>query len=121
MKLPKFLLLLFCVTLLSLTYVWQQTEIFRLAYAGQKNVNSYQELLDKNTVLKYNIDKEGSLIRIGNQVPASGEFELPESFRLVRLKVSQTKIVSYQARKQENLFARLFAIKQQAEAKTINP
>jgi hypothetical protein len=52
------------VTLFSLLYVYQQTEILHLAYVGQKRVTAFEDLFDKNSVLRYNINKSSSLVHI---------------------------------------------------------
>lgn len=123
MKLSKFLLILTFITLLALVYVYQQTEIFRLAYLGQKNVAVFEDLLDKNTILRYNIKRNGSLICIGNKISRYANFEIPNTYRLVRLAapLEGLKVVSKNRPRKENILSRFFAIKRQAEAKTINP
>ena len=121
MRLPKFLSLLFLVTALSLIHVYQQTEIFGSAYAGQKKISAMQDLLDKNVVLRYNIERNTSLVRIGDKISEGNEFEMPGSFRLVRLKNAGRVLIAAKQPKRQNIFARLFAVTRQAEAKTINP
>ncbi|MBU1999172.1 MAG: hypothetical protein KKE64_06720, partial [Candidatus Omnitrophica bacterium] len=71
MKLSKFLLLAFIVTSAALFYVWQQTEIFRLGYVNQKNVVDFQKLLDANSILRYNLKSETSLIQMGEALSGS--------------------------------------------------
>jgi hypothetical protein len=121
MKLSKFLSLASIMTCLSLLYVWQQTEVFRLAYLGQKRQAVFQDLLDKNSVLRYNIKRNISLTNIGNKVYESNDFQMPDTYRLVRL--TQPKgswnLKAFAAGRQ-TLFARLFGIRRQAEAGTIN-
>jgi len=106
------------LTLFSLLYVYQQTEIFRLAYAGQKKLVYSDELLDKNSILRYNIEKRASLVQIGNKFSGCADFQMPDSYRLVRFTPTKrgVKILNRQT-----LASRLFGIKRQAEAKTINP
>ncbi|MDP2941172.1 MAG: hypothetical protein Q8N85_02830 [Candidatus Omnitrophota bacterium] len=122
MKLSKFLFLTFFITAFSLLYVYQQTEVFLLAYAGQKKQVSFDDLLDKNTNLRYNINRNASLARIGSKVSASSEYEMPVGYRLVRVASAKEKAsgeISFAAG--EKLFTRLFSIRAQAEAKTLNP
>lgn len=122
MKLSKFLVLTVCLTLLSLLYVYQQTEIFRLAYDGQRRVSHCQDLLDKNTVLRYNIAKNASLVRIGNKVATTADFQMPDTYRLVKLSVPLKGIrVAEYVPKKETMIARIFGIKRQAQARTISP
>jgi len=123
MKVCKFLSIVAFITVLCLVYVWQQTEIFRLAYLAQKKQSFFQDLLDKNALLRYNIEKSASLIHLGNKVSKIGDFEMPETFRLVKLaakKGNPGKSARLAAGK-ENILSRLFSIKRQAEAKTTNP
>lgn len=120
MKLSKFLLLLVFFTLFSLFYIFQQTEIFRLAYEGQKKQASFQELLDKNTILRYNIAKQASLVHIGDRIKKSADFQMPDNYRLVKLpyNLEDTKISQYNSKK-ENLVMQFFGIKHEASANTI--
>lgn len=122
MKLSKFLLLIGFFTCLSLLYVYQQTEIFRVAYIGQKKIVAFEDLLERNTLLRYNVGKNASLVRIGNRLSNSEDFQIPDTYRLVRL-TNHTESLRAQnkAPQKESLFSRIFGIKRQAEARTINP
>lgn len=121
MKLHRFLLAVFFITFLAVLYVWQQTEIFRLAYDGQKKFSAFQDLLDKNTVLRYNIKRDASLVRIGNKISQTADFCTPDTYRLVRLSYSlESAKASQQALKKENLAFRFFGIKRRAEAETLD-
>lgn len=121
MKLPKALLLIVMITFVSLLYVHQQTEIFRLAYVGQMRQAQFKELLDSNALYRYNIERSASLTRIGNKLTQANEYEMPNSFKVVRLNapLEQTKY-SQHVYKKESMLSRLFGIKNQAEART-NP
>jgi hypothetical protein len=122
MKLSKFFLFLTFITFFCLLYVYQQSEIFRLAYVGEKKIAEFQDLLDKNTLLRYNIESSASLIRITNKVSPGEDYEMPHTFHLVKFSHPQEakKRVKGIAKK-ENIIARIFSIKRQAEAKTVNP
>jgi len=122
MKLSKFLSVIFSVTFVSLLYVYQQTEIIRLAYVGQKNTAMFEELLDRNSALRYNLGKSVSLVRLGSKISQSNDFQMPDSYRLVRLSYPQGLVTAASLEpKRENLLTRIFGVKEQAEAKTINP
>ncbi|MFH1440832.1 MAG: hypothetical protein ABIH18_02155 [Candidatus Omnitrophota bacterium] len=122
MKLPKFLSLIVFITLFSLLYVYQQTEIFLLAYDGQKKQSILQDLLDKNTILRYNIARNVSLTRIGNKISNNVDFQMPDAYRLVKLSQPLDSLdVSQYVPKKESMIARIFGIKTQAEAKMISP
>ncbi|MCX5707353.1 MAG: hypothetical protein NTW13_06900 [Candidatus Omnitrophica bacterium] len=122
MKLSKFLSLTAFITLFSLLYVYQQSEIVRLAYAGQRQQTTFQELLDKNSILRYNIEKNSSLVHLTSSISGQADLQMPDTYQLVRLVPSreglmiQDTIVS-----KETLFSRIFGVKKQAEARTINP
>lgn len=122
MKMSKFLAFIFCLTCASLLYVHQQTEIFRLAYLGQKKQSLYQDLLDKNTVLRYNIKRNGSLVYIGSKIAGSSEFQMPDNYRLVRLSPSKEEgLKNPKARPIMELAARIFSVRNVVQAKTLNP
>ena len=122
MKLSKFLSIVIFVTALCLLHVYQQTEIFHYAYAGQKKLVLMQDLLDKNILLRYNIEKNTSLTRLGDKIYEDQDFEMPDTYRLIRLPGSALKAVAAKpAANKENIFARFFGVTRQAEAKTINP
>ncbi len=121
MRLSKFMVLVACLTLFSLLYVWQQTEILRFAYAGQKHLVKFQDLLDKNSSLRYNLKRNTSLTCIGSKIFDSRDFQMPESYCLVQLPSSGEglRAVSQNPPKRVSLAYRLFGIKREAEAKTI--
>lgn len=122
MRLSKFLSVVGFITFFSILYVHQQTEILRLAYAGQKRIVCLEDLLDKNSILRYNINKSASLVRIGSRISERADFQMPESYRLLRFASTKRSFsVSSKAFKKESVLSRLFGIKRQAEAKTINP
>ena len=122
MRLSKFLSVTSIATLCCLLYVYQQTEVFRLAYLGQKKESSFVDLLDKNAFLRYNIEKNASLIRIGNKVFQASDYQMPDTYRLVRLAQPLENLkLARNKYKKENLLSRIIGIKRQAEARTINP
>ena len=111
-----------CITLFSLFYVYQQTEILRLAYVEQKQYGIFQELLDKNSLLRYNIEKKSSLVNIGSSVSAQSDYVMPEKYQLVRLVPSKEGVTLAQGSpNKETLLSFIFGIRRQAEARTINP
>ncbi len=108
------------ITCFCLLYVYQQTEIFRLGYAGQNKLSAFQDLLDKNTLLRYNIEKNASLVHIGGRLSDDAAFQMPDTYRLVRFSNSPRGLGrSRQLAKREDIVSRLFGIKRQAEARTL--
>lgn len=122
MRLSKFLSLVTTITLFSLLYVYQQTEIVRLAYAAQKKQVFCQDLLDKNSFLRYNIQRNASLVQLGSRISKNTDFQMPDNYRLVRLAPSAGTLKSREQPQAagQTLLSRLFGIKRQAEAETIN-
>lgn len=116
MKLSKFLATIACVTFISLLYVYQQSEIYRLAYLGQRRETELGLLLDKNSILRYNIEKSASLVQIGTKVTEQTGFEMPQSYRLLKVAPENQ---SLSLKKKESLLSRLFGVKNQAEARMI--
>ena len=120
MSVSRFLKSVILITSFSLLYVYQQTEIFRMAYVGQRKLSTYEELLDKNSILRYNIQSNASLVQIGKKISGSTDFQMPDSYRLVRLGPSGEGISSAEGlANKESVFSRIFGVKRQAEAKTI--
>jgi len=122
MRLTKFLSLAFLVTSISLLYVWQQNKTVSLAYEGQRKLVRFQELLDENSVMRYNLKKNTSLVKLGSGISGAGDFVMPNSYCLVKLSKPEegVKFAKNSASRMSNLASRIFGIKRQAEAKTIN-
>ncbi len=122
MRLSKFLSLVSITTFLSLIYVWQQTKTVSLAYEGQRKLTRFQELLDENSGLRYNLKKNTSLVKMGLGISNSGEFEMPNSYCLVKLSKPENgvKVAKNSVSRMPDFASRIFGVKRQAEAKTIN-
>lgn len=121
MKLSKILSLVIFITCFSLLYVYQQTEIFRLAYLGQKKQAYFNDLLDKNSILRYNIERNASLACIGSRISKTTDFKMPDTYRLMRLVPLQERLgQKEESHNKETIFSRLFGVRAQAEAKTVN-
>jgi len=122
MKMTKFFSTVLFITSFSVLYVYQQSEIFRLAYLGQKKQAIFTELLDKNTALRYNINKSSSLVNIGQRISSDNDFTMPDNYRFVKFVPSKEGLRFVdQNQVKESLFARIFSLKREAVAKTINP
>ncbi len=122
MRLTKFFPTVVFITSFSVLYVYQQSEIFRLAYLGQKKQAIFTELLDKNTALRYNINKSSSLVNIGERISSSEDFQMPDNYRFVKFISSREGLkLAEQNQDREGLLARVFGFKREAQAKTINP
>ncbi len=122
MRLTKFFPAVVFITSFSVLYVYQQSEIFRLAYLEQKKQSIFIELLDKNTALRYNINKSSSLVNIGARINSTNDFQMPDNYRFVKFISSPAGLkLADQGHVQEGLLARIFSLKREAQAKTINP
>lgn len=122
MRPPKLLCLAGLVTFFSLVYVYQQTQILRLAYVSQKRLYIYEDLLDKNSVCRYNIGKSASLVEITDSLSESDDFQIPEAYRLVRLTpIEGGSKAAATISNRNSLLSRFFGVKREAEAKTTNP
>jgi len=122
MRLTKFFSAVVFITSFSVLYVYQQSEIFRLAYLGQKKQTVFTELLDKNTALRYNINKSSSLVSIGERINGTNDFSMPDNYRLVKFVATPGGLkLAQQGQGKESLLARIFSLKREAQAKTINP
>jgi len=122
MKMSKFLSVTVFVTSFCVLYVYQQSEIFRLAYLDSKRQNTYNELLDKNTALSYNIKKGSSLVNIGSRISGTNDFQMPDNYRFVKVITSKDGLRPVnQSQAKTGLLASIFSLKREAQAKTINP
>lgn len=121
MRITRIFFIMISVTVVSLLYVHQQTHIFKLGYMAQKKNELLQDNLDKNAILRYNISKKVSLVSIGPKVcGADKEFQMPDTYRLVKVEYPAGRIQVNQRKLADNLFVRLFGVEKQAEANTIN-
>ena len=121
MRLSKFLFLTSFVTLIALTYVYQQNEIFYFAYLGSKKQAMLTDLLDKNNFFRYNIDRFSSLPYLDNKILRNVDFEIPATKQLVRLQTTQDNIeIAQGAKKRPNVFFSFFSRARQAQAQPLN-
>jgi hypothetical protein len=121
MKIGRLVGLILWVTFFAVLYVWQQTEIFRLGYLVQRELSSFHELLDKNSNLRYNLNKRTSLTHIDSKVSGYGDFQVPGSYLLVKVPRDEDERGEQTASSGPlGVITGLFSIKRQAEAKTIN-
>lgn len=121
MRVPKFLLSVSVFTLFVMVYVHQQSAIFRMGYLIDRKQAKFQDLLDKNALLRYNVQRDASLVRIAERLSKCGDFQMPDTYRLVKLELPvENQRLIVQAPKRETLIARIFGVRRQAEAKTIN-
>ena len=122
MRLPKFIILLVLLTFISLIYVQLQIEIFKQAYQGSLNESRLNDVLDDNSILMYNILALKSAQNVGDKLLSNErnlQFAERQQITEVRIPFQATgiNIASRRIKEQPNLFARIFMLKSQAEAK----
>ncbi len=122
MRLNRFFGVLVTATILSLLYVCQQTEILRLAYEGQKHYARFQDLLDENSSLRYNLTKNTSVTNMAGLITGDNEFKMPDNYCLVKVNApeSAARYAKRGASRGETMVSRVFGMKRQAQAKTID-
>lgn len=120
MRLHKFIIVLLLVTILALFYVWQQTEIIKLAYDGQQKSRAYRSMLDKNYILMYNLAILKSSQNLGQKVFIdNSEFQMPEAKQVVELKYVALNTINPASKQKKNILTRLFDFGLRAEAKPV--
>lgn len=86
MRLKYFILILTIITSLSLAYVWQETEIIKLAYQSEARSRSRKELLDRNRHLRYNLISLKSCAYLGNKLlNDNSNYEIPKRSQMMTL------------------------------------
>lgn len=92
MRLKYFIIISFSITLLSLIYTWQQVNIIKLAYRENSRSLVYNELLDKNRYLRYNLIKLKSSHHLGNKLlDDKSDFEIPKRSQMLTLVLPKEK------------------------------
>lgn len=113
--------MIFFITFISLIYVYQQNEIFYLAYSGGKRQAVLSDLLDANNILRYNINKCSSLTYLDEKILRKLDFELPAPGQLVKLEVGRNNAnLNSGLNKRTNLIFSFFSGGRQAQAQTLN-
>ena len=86
MKTTRCLAIMGGVTVLSLLYVFQQTEVVKLGYQITAQEKKLESAMDRRTSLEFALSTLQSPVSIEeNFVVPSGSFEMPQAFRLVKL------------------------------------
>ena len=72
--------------------------------------------------MRYNLKKNTSLVKLGSRISREGEFEMPNSYCLVKLSkpAEGVKFAKNSASRVLTFASRIFGVKRQAEAKTVN-
>jgi len=119
MGLNKIFIIVFGITILSLLYVYQQSNIIQLAYQEQERLALLENLVNKNNNLRYNLDRQMSLVSIAG-LWQEGNFEWPNRKQLLSFSTTQQEPVqSKQIKETESIFTHFFGLKSQAEATSV--
>lgn len=106
---------------MALVYVYQQTEIFYLAYLGGKKQTILADLLDKNNIFRYNINRLSSLPYLDNKILQNVDFEMPIANQLVRVAgISDNTQISPELERRPNLIVSFFGKAKPAQAEPLN-
>ncbi len=79
----------------------------------------FQELLDKNAQLRYNVQRNASLIRFSDKLSKRGDFQMPDTYRFVKVANTMIRPVVKPPERQ-TLLSRIFTVTRQAQAQTIS-
>ena len=121
MRLFKVLSVIFFITFIALAYVCQQNEIFYFAYLGGKKQVALANLLDKNNVFRYNINRFSSLTCLDGKILRNTDFEIPAVKQSVRFEAEEAGTGnSPAAERKSNLILSFFGSVKQAQAQTLN-
>ena len=121
MGLNKIFIIVLGITMLALLYVYQQSNIIQLAYQEQERLALLENLINKNNNLRYNLDRQMSLVSISG-LWQEGHFEWPNRKQLLSFStISQELEQSKQVKETESIFTRFFGLKSQAEATSVKP
>ncbi|MFH1360077.1 MAG: hypothetical protein ABIJ41_03460 [Candidatus Omnitrophota bacterium] len=125
MKLCRCLRVLMMVTLMSLIYIHLQVQIYDLAYQGKNKQKKIRNLLDDKGDTVYDICMLKSANHLGVTLLTDGsDMQFLDKDQIVEVKVrdraGDARLASAVSPKKEpNIFAKLFSLKAQAEARTI--
>ncbi len=117
MRTIRFLIFVSICTVLALLFVHYQVRIYLLSYEVDKNNLLYEELLDRNEILLYDINRLSSIPRISYKLSSLGdEFVIPDRIlRIARFEEKEEKLTE----KKGNFLARIFRAITLAEAKEV--
>ena len=86
MRLPKFFTVITMITVISLFYVHQQTELIKQSYKVRSNQDKLNDLLDRNRVLEYNVVALKAPFNLEDRLAANDiKLVLPERWQVVHV------------------------------------
>lgn len=124
MKLTRFYSAVFTVTLMSLVFVHQQIEIIKQGYKMQSSQKQFNELLDQNSMLEYNVIALKSPHILESRLASSNiQMVLPERWQVVRVASTGIREESGSGEKTKPLlysFFKFFTFSKEAQANPAN-
>lgn len=123
----RIIALIFTLIIFAFLHVFFQTEIIKMGYQTKENEDIFQELIENNHVLKYNIYALESPYSLGRYIlTKNSNLKLMEPFQVLSLKQGPSKESSNKNKEIISLFdnyiflsLRKFFTGKQAEAETI--
>lgn len=118
MKICKFLIITIIVTMVSLLYVHQQFALVKLSYDMDIKEKKFNQLLDQNKILAYNVFKLKSPLNLSRY---NNNFKIASSNQIISANpklVSRRNNIILAKRSGFNVFG-ILTLKRQAEAQTI--
>lgn len=104
-----------------MVYVYQQSAIFYLGYSGAKKQTLLTDLLEKNNILRYNINKFSSLTCLDKKIMSNSDLEIPAVKQLVKINLAEDfTITNKELKRRPNLIFSFFGRTRDAQAETIN-
>lgn len=125
MKLSKFIYLVIFITIVSIIYVQLQVQIFALAYNGKKREVTFKELLDRKTIMMYNINRLESAENIGTTLLSrDSNLQFSDKTQIARFDMPIQLAGNFNAEpklenKRPNFLISFFSLKSEAQAKPI--
>ena len=124
MKMTQFLKGIIIVTALSIIYINLQVQIYDFAYQAKRKEKEIRKLVDHNGNMNYGILKLKSANHLGVKLLAeNSKMQFLDNHQVVKLQThvpsrnEARPAVTQDLEKKYNLFATIFSLKSQAEAK----
>ena len=124
MRLPKFVVIMLFLTIVSLVYIHLQVQIVDFAYRGKQREMQLQTLRDNHDAIAYQICRLKSANHLGVTLLAEdSKMHFVDARNVVTLAAhaqgDEYFASSGQAPKRQNVFGRIFSLRTQAEAGSI--
>lgn len=120
MSLKRYIITIFTLTTISLMYVFLQTQIITLGYCVQSKRNLYQQLVDENDSLRYNIKQAESLEILESKITrGKADFELAGANQISMIVIPKELSIAKNNLRQKKSLLNLFGAQREAEARPL--